>query len=126
MPEVPFPEMSDEALFVRIGGRIYVIPSTQLEDYRRSKFEGLKGGQVDEILNKAPARGEAVLIDLVVVANADFIPPYGQTGSARKGRAAAKTGGRAGAKTAAKATTKSRARTGTKTGTGRRPRGSKG
>jgi hypothetical protein len=122
MPEVPFPEMSDEALFVRIGGRIYVVPSIQLEDFRRSKFEGLKGGQVDEILNKAPTRGEAVLIDLVVVANADFIPPYGDTGVARKSRAGAKTGRKASAKTS----TKTGAKAGTKTGAGRRPRGTKG
>ncbi|MCB8819544.1 hypothetical protein [Microvirga rosea] len=89
MAEAPLSELSDESLFVRIRGRIYMIPSAHLESYRVQKFEKIKGDQVDQILRNAPEVGEAVMINVVVVADADIQPPpYG----ARKARKGVKTG----------------------------------
>ncbi|QFU17890.1 hypothetical protein [Microvirga thermotolerans] len=111
MADTPLSDLSDEALFVRIRGRIYVIPTTELEDFRRSKFEKVKGDQIEQIFARARGDCEAALINLVVVADADIgPPPVYEARGARKGTKGARGGAKAGAKG----------------GAPRRPRGTKG
>jgi hypothetical protein len=85
MAEVPLPEWSDKHLFIRISGRIYVIPSSQLEDFRNKKFESLKGDRVDEIFDQARETGDAAMLNVIVIAESDIIePPYRKPSSAKK------------------------------------------
>jgi hypothetical protein len=84
MAESPIEGWSDKHLFVRIDGRIYVIPSAQLEDFRNKRFEKVKSARVDEIFNKARLTGDAAMLEVVVIAESDIEPPPRRPGGSRK------------------------------------------
>jgi hypothetical protein len=84
MAEFPIEGWSDKHLFVRIAGRIYVIPSAQLEDFRNKKFEKVKSGRINEIFNKAKQTGDAAMLEVVVIAESDIEPPPRRPGGSRK------------------------------------------
>jgi hypothetical protein len=71
---------SDEQLVVRVGSKIFVLPSDTLEVYRSEEMEKMDQKEVEEFFKTYVKQSvSAVYLRVTVQGDADFVPPSRRT-----------------------------------------------